>query len=365
MVLQDTNHGRKPKVYKSLLQLIADHGLVDVWPRLMQFDLGYTHYSCPYQKLARLDYFFATSMLIYDAQIQLYPRVTSDHNPLVLKLKVQGMLRPRGNFSFDLTLFNDQFKVHIRQWLAQFLDINRNSTKLGIVWDALKEGLRGEILSFGLHDQKQQRILMQGLYDNLQKAEYALVHALRSNYDCTLAQTEVARCKNMINAVWAKDNARKYQAFRRDCYEYGEAIGKCLAKKIRIKEAKGAITAVVDKEGKLVESSGGILEVFREFYEGLYTEDCHDKSKAFFIDPHRKKLSPEDCRYLEEPVTLVELIEAVGWLAAGKAAGPDKIPIEIFKTFLPELQTDLLMVLKEAQKGDAPASWEEASINIF
>lgn len=68
----------------------------------------------------------------------------------------------------------------------------------------------------------------------------------------SLAQTEVARCKARINGKWAKDNANKYQTFRRDCYEHGESTGRGLAKKIRCREVKDAITALKKKETRRV-----------------------------------------------------------------------------------------------------------------
>lgn len=67
------------------LNLKWEIGLADVWEELKTPDPGYRYYSTPHQTFTQLDYFLSLER-IRDAKIELYPKVMSDHNPLVMEL---------------------------------------------------------------------------------------------------------------------------------------------------------------------------------------------------------------------------------------------------------------------------------------
>lgn len=79
--------GRTYKASRALLAMIQDNGLTDIWALTKSADPGDTYYTAPHQLVARLDYFFTSSRLSLDCAIEkYYPRVFSDHNPLILTI---------------------------------------------------------------------------------------------------------------------------------------------------------------------------------------------------------------------------------------------------------------------------------------
>ncbi|KAJ1125476.1 hypothetical protein NDU88_003906 [Pleurodeles waltl] len=102
----------------------------------------------------------------------------------------------------------------------------------------------------------------------------------------------------------------------------------------------------------------------------------------FFMDLYQQETTVDDNeirQYLEEeqfnedarehlgtPMTLEEEEGALNSLANGKAAGPDKIPLEFFKVIFRELSDELLEMFRAVQAGcQAPASWLTANIAVF
>ena len=81
-----------------------------------------------------------------------------------------------------------------------------------------------------------------------------------------------------------------------------------------------------------------ISETFRVFYERLYSSECCpnlDGQTTFLNDLNIPKLSEEENKTLDEEITKQEIADAIGSMQAGKAAGLDGIPIDLYKTFHP------------------------------
>lgn len=113
--------GRKHRVFKALYHLLSDHGLIDIWGTLNAPNTGHTFYSHPHGKLVRLDYFFISPLLLIEAQIQVFPRITSDHAPVVLDIPALGINAAPRRFTFDRKLLWDNvFIAHMRDWIRDF-----------------------------------------------------------------------------------------------------------------------------------------------------------------------------------------------------------------------------------------------------
>ncbi|KAJ1174731.1 hypothetical protein NDU88_000024, partial [Pleurodeles waltl] len=114
--------GRKPGVYKAMGAIQQELGLVDAWVKLRKPDPGYTYYSAPHAKLARLDYFLISPIFLKQARIELYSRMVSDHNPLVLDVELDGLELKVGRWTFERGLLKDpEYCEHMSKWITEFL----------------------------------------------------------------------------------------------------------------------------------------------------------------------------------------------------------------------------------------------------
>lgn len=104
--------------------------------------------------------------------------------------------------------------------------------------------------------------------------------------------------------------------------------------------------------------------MFHDFYTELYTEN--DTGGLSLTDMGLPatlwgQLAQTDV----EPIRMGELEQAINSLAVGKAAGPDRLPLEVFKIFFQEIKNDMLKVYQTSQKGEIPRTWSEANICVL
>lgn len=112
-----------------------------------------------------------------------------------------------------------------------------------------------------------------------------------------------------------------------------------------------------------------INTAFKNFYENLYRSEystnCNTQSK--FLDKiNIPKISEESKAALDKQLSKEEISEAIGALKAGKTAGPDGLPIDIYKYFKDNLINPLYKMYSESYiNGYLPTSMREASIILL
>lgn len=68
----------------------------------------------------------------------------------------------------------------------------------------------------------------------------------------------------------------------------------------------------------------------------LYKSECTEMGKeqnTFLNQLKFQKITDDEKKRLDSPLTAGELIEAIGDINGGKAPRPDGLPIEFYKTF--------------------------------
>lgn len=90
-------------------------------------------------------------------------------------------------------------------------------------------------------------------------------------------------------------------------------------------QAERTISSIKSTAANLTTDSLGINN-FQDFYKMLYTSECTEMGKEQNTFLSQLKFQ-----------TVGELLEAIGDIKGGKAAGPDGLPIECYKTFRKQL----------------------------
>ncbi|KAJ1151482.1 hypothetical protein NDU88_004262 [Pleurodeles waltl] len=149
---------------------------------------------------------------------------------------------------------------------------------------------------------------------------------------------KIAAAKAKINRQYSNFVVGKFLSHKADCYEYGERCGRPLVHRIRQRESERGIRAIKDGQGKAVESPPEILEAFKNYYANLYVKDIFPPPANYLMYLQSTcggKLNDEEKSQLELLIDHEEIIAAVGSTARGKAAESNKIPLELYKVFLP------------------------------
>lgn len=87
-------------------------------------------------------------------------------------------------------------------------------------------------------------------------------------------------------------------------------------------------------DGLIATDPNNIIGKFEEFYSMIYLEDAPYPSTGGWESRGRGdigKIAPELNRDLEANITLEEVMIAMYSLASGKAPGPNRIPLELYK----------------------------------
>lgn len=230
-----------------------------------------------------------------------------------------------------------------------------------MVWDAYKSGLRREVISFaGFHRKKQLELIRSLMLDlSRYETEHMVIIVKKQTQRQSEIELKVISTKAKINGLFNQSIAERFQTSRQDHYEYGEKTGKHLALRIRQKTATSSITKLKRKDGTVSSDPNEIVNIFQDFYQDLY------KSRhQTMVDPGTRSLPV--IQELEGDILMEEVNEVLLSMASGKAAGPDGLPMEIYKILHKELAPllwDLFLAVQ--QKGTPPKSWEETSIVIF
>lgn len=119
-------------------------------------------------------------------------------------------------------------------------------------------------------------------------------------------------------------------------YDQREKPGRLLAWRIKQQESERAITSIEDENGNMTVDPREINEAFRKFYEKLYCSEYKattDAHSAFFGNLNIPKISEELKFKLDGEITAAEIMEAINTLKGGKTAGPDGLPIDLYKYF--------------------------------
>lgn len=148
-------NSRKPikdkqgKLPKSFFRLMENVCLIDTWRHLYDKAREYTHRSERHNSMARIDLILVTqtlSKLLKEMEIK--PRLISDHNPQILKLKetIGEKSFFRWRLNVDL-LRNEEIIKNTKTVIYNYFKENANKgTGIEIVWDAAKAVIRGHLI---------------------------------------------------------------------------------------------------------------------------------------------------------------------------------------------------------------------------
>src|SRR5262245_27895967 len=123
-----------------------------------------------------------------------------------------------------------------------------------------------------------------------------------------------------------------------------------------------------DANGQEFATADARADHVRAFYTRLYTAPPFDESACHsFLSPLTlPQLGPEDVQSLSDPVTAEELAAVVRKLPLRKFPGPDGLPYEWYRTYLPFLSPALLELFNGILWGEAPPmSWSATTLTLL
>lgn len=306
--------------------------LLDIFRNLNQQTRAYSCYSATFQTFSRIYYFLISSELISKIENGLYDSIViSDHAPCLI-YKDDKITRDPPRWRFHHKWLQDEdFVKYIGQQIDEFFQINTNQTSACVKWDAFKAFLRGHIISFTGRKSKKARIERLELETKIKNVQERVYQS-----DNKELKKELLLLRAEYNKHSSFRAASSLLRLKQSFYEQGDRAGKVLSWQIKQLEVTTTITSIIIQDETLIDPRD-INTAFKDYYQKLYDAqenlDQNDLNK--FLDRMNIPGIPNDAGTVQNAeINKDEIAQAIDGMNSGKQAGPDGIPIDLYKNAL-------------------------------
>ena len=359
----DKTHSKSREV---IHHFAKDLNLRDIWRDRNPDVVMYSCYSSTYKTYSRIDFFMVSLSLADKVRNCGYDSILiSDHAPNSLVYVDPGRLRDPPKWRFEQRwLQNPELVTYMGEQIDLYFATNTDETSASIRWEAFKAFIRGQIINFTSSKSKKtkQKVL-------LLESKIKSMEASYFKKSCPKLHQEILLLRAQYNEISASKAAANLLKLKQTIFDQGEKCGRVLAWRIKQLQTERAITVLKNDLGETISDPIEINEAFRDFYGRLYSSETtqeHLEQSSFLDNILIPQITEQQSVGLGADLRAGEISEAVGCMNAGKAAGPDGLPIDIYKKFLGKLIKPLLDMFKESfEEGILPTSMRGALITLL
>uniref|UniRef100_A0A096LX15 Reverse transcriptase domain-containing protein n=1 Tax=Poecilia formosa TaxID=48698 RepID=A0A096LX15_POEFO len=329
----------------AIYRMMKELKLMEIWREKNPASKTYSCYSSSFKTFSRIDFFLISTELQFRIHDCFYDNiVVSDHAPCCLVYRDDQLKRDPPRWQFQHKWLQDKnFVKYLGKQIDEFFQFNTSETTACTKWEAFKAYLRGHIISYTASKTKQTEKTRTQLEDKIR-----LIQAKVNSGDKQL-ENELLALRAEYDKYSASRAALSLLRLGQTFYEQGNKAGKLLAWQIKQLETKQPITSII-VNGQILHDPQEINVAFKNYYEELYKAQISIKSEdinQFLKNLNIPKFSEEDKENLDLEITKEELGQAINDMKSGKRAGPDGLPIDLYKTFKDKLLTPLLDMFQE------------------
>ena len=359
----DKTHNKSREI---IHQFIKDLNLIDIWRKKYPDASVYSCFSKTHGSYSRIDYFLVSATLAYKIRDCTYDSILiSDHAPNSLVYVDPGLRRDPPKWKFQPKWLQDPVLMEfLDKQIDLYFQVNTTETSACTRWEAFKAFLRGQIINFTSSKSrkaKQKRLLLETKIKELE--------ILYFKHSCPKLHQELLLLRSQYNEMSASKASANLLKLKQSIFDQGEKSGKVLAWRIKKLQTERAITVLRKNTGEMVADPVEINAAFKEYYERLYNSEIiqdNFNQSSFLDDLTIPKLSEADNEELGAALSAGEISEAITLMNSGKAAGPDGLPIDLYKKFASKLTAPLLEMFSESfEKGILPPTLRGALITLL
>lgn len=229
---------------------MRQNGCLDPWRFQNPTSKQFSFFSHVHHSFSRIDYFFIDSSFIPAVKsVEYLAIIISDHAPLILDLSFTLNVREQSFWRLNsLLLSNEKFCEHVSTNIDTFLEVNKKEgISYSLLWETLKAYLRGQIISYVAHVNRERRKQIEDLTD--------LVFKLDRKYSESpspeLYKERIA-LQSKLNLLSTNQAEYLLLRTRSTYYEYGEKASRLLAHQLKRQAASRLIPQVKDQDQNIV-----------------------------------------------------------------------------------------------------------------
>uniref|UniRef100_A0A670K5V5 Reverse transcriptase domain-containing protein n=1 Tax=Podarcis muralis TaxID=64176 RepID=A0A670K5V5_PODMU len=356
---------RDGKLPKSFFSMAKNCNLLDIWRLRHPLDKQFTFYSEPNQSMSRIDQVWISNELCPRVkQVEIRPKVISDHNPLELELESLEIRTFRWRLK-DYLLDDQKIAENAQRKLTEyFADNSGKGTKANVVWDAGKAVIRGYFIQQNAIKNKKREKGKEEILKQIMENEQKLIR----KPNCRKVKENIKILQTQFAIIINREVEWNIKKLRQRNFEFSNKSGKWLAWQIRKRKEQGIINKIT-VEGEEITDPKGIRREFLDYYRNLYKNKERNNSRKierFLKDKMVQKIPIEKRQQLNTPIETEEIEEVIKEFKRGKAPGPDGFTAGYYK----EMKSILVEPLKEImnntlRRGEIPETWKEAYITFI
>lgn len=356
------------KARNILLQYIKELNLVDIWRFQNPTKQQYSCWSGTHGGYSRIDYFLVSAELVSCIkQCQYYSIVISDHAAVSITLTEPKLIRSRNKWRFQIKWMQDKsFLEFLGKQIDVYFELNTVETSAVTRWEAFKAFIRGQIISYTSRKTKERLMETKYLEERIQSLEESSLQGGRNNKEIL---KELLILRTQYNKITNDKAAANLQRLKQQFYDQGEKPGRLLAWRIKQQESERSITNIEISNGNNIIDPMEINTTFKKFYEKLYSSEYNtskDVQSKFLDQLHIPQISKIARDNLEKQINTTDIMEAINSLKSGKTAGPDGLPIDLYKFFKDKLVKPLYdMYIECFNIGNLSNSMKESLIILL
>ena len=270
----------------------------------------------------------------------IFPCVLSDHDFVSLHFNLSSFrVRGPGVWKFNNSLLQDlSFQDAIRKSINDHLRFQRVFPNIKEWWDFLKRSLKEKSIEFA----KQKRAEA-----NQERVFYTnKLITLKRRLANDNVQQQIVDYESKLKALIERETAGTKVRSRAQFIEEGEKPTSFFFRLERIRDQKHAVTAILNKEGKEVNTQKEIERAHVDFYSKLYADsEINDTAQHSLLEGLPRVLLPVDSDCCEGEIALHEATRAGNDLRLNKVPGPDGLTVEFYRCFWDVLGPKLVEVV--------------------
>jgi len=329
-----------------LKRLKDDFDLCDIWRELNPDTKNFTFLSNAKNIQSRLDRFYISGNL--QPQVKKVDIVNfsySDHDMVYLDAKLPQS-SPRGPGYWKLNsrhLFDDEFRILIRNFWAGWREQKQNYANLRIWWDIGKIKVMQIAIDFGIKKSRKTSRRRNLLLADLRR--------IKTNPNSDLDSER--RIREELRELDKTHFEKIRMQTKLDKMEHDEKPTKFFYDQLKYKQHNTTFSSIfkTDEKGNKVTSNKteDILHVSTLFYDNLYTQDkgLPVNRREELLDLIDKQLDLNQKAELDAKLTKENIREALNSMDKSKSPGWDGIPYEFYQTFWNTFEDDFFELQNE------------------
>src|SRR6185295_2184365 len=231
-------------------------------------------------------------------------------------------------------------------------------------WDVFKTFARSTAKDFAVAASHERNRESRRLQRQLAQAERLAKANQRSVYADPTAISARLALRTHLDAAATRAILRA----RVQWLEEGERCSYYFFLRFRNSRTTARLSLLRDANGQEFGTTAARTDHVRSFYSRLYAAPTHDSTACHsFLRPLTlPQVGPGDILHLSATISAEELEMVVRKLPLRKSPGPDGLPYEWYRTYLPFLSPVLLDLYNGILQGDAPPmSWSATTLTLI